>query len=193
MAELQLQFSTSTAFASCIIRRLTHSPFSHVDIVLPGEGLLGVSGPGYYKETGYRDPGGVQIRPCPPWPYKFQPVVATLKCSPDVVERTILWGKSQLNRPFDNKALHAFLKDRAGIKVNRDWRDPSEWFCSEFVIRALEVGGLFSYKLAVTKNLVSPNDDLLLVNPFMTVDSVNEFLGVASAKNLTPAAPSQLT
>jgi hypothetical protein len=40
---LQIQFSTSTAFTSGIIRRLTHSPFSHVDFVLP-DGLLGVSG-----------------------------------------------------------------------------------------------------------------------------------------------------
>ena len=40
-----MQYSTSIAFASMVIRRLTHSEFSHVDFILPGEGLLGVSGP----------------------------------------------------------------------------------------------------------------------------------------------------
>lgn len=179
MPELLLQYSTSTAFASAVIRRLTHSYFSHVDILLPGEGLLGVSGPGKYPN--YNDPGGVQIRPFNPWPYLRPPTTAVLKCSDAVVRNTIGFAKSQKTKPFDNHALWAFLKDRAGVIEHRNWRDPSKWFCSELVIRAAEVGGLFSYELAVTKNVISPNDTLLLFNPFMTVDSVNDFLGLVKS------------
>ncbi|HVX56464.1 MAG TPA: hypothetical protein VHA37_01920 [Candidatus Saccharimonadales bacterium] len=190
MAELLIQYSTSTAFASACIRRLTHSPFSHVDIVLPGEGLLGVSGPGKYP--GYNDPGGVQVRPFEPWPYLFQPKVAHIKCSEEVARRTIEFAKAQMNKPFDNSALWAFLKDRAGLKVaSRDWRDPDKWFCSELVIRSAEVGGLFFYKLAITENEVSPNDTLLLFNPYMTIDSVHDFTGLANIPTLTPTESKQ--
>lgn len=187
MAELHVQYSTSTAFASAIIRRLTHSPFSHVDIFIPGEGLLGVSGPGKYGS--YNDPGGVVVRPFNPWPYLFPPKTAVIKCAEETVRRTIEFGRSQIGKPFDNDALWAFLKDRAGLKVAyRNWRDPNRWFCSEFFVRCVEAGGLFTYNLAVTKNVVSPNDSLLLINPYMTVDSVNDFLGLTQVPTLAPSS-----
>lgn len=193
MADLLIQYSTSTAFASAVIRRLTHSCFSHVEFVLRepvwykgktyGPGLLGVSGPGKYPT--YDDPGGVQVRPFNPWPYLNEPIRAHLKCSPEIVGQIIAFGLSQLNKPFDKHALWAFLKDRAGVPIEyRDWRDPSSWFCSEYVTRCAEVGGLFQYRIAVTSNLVSPNDTLLLFNPFMTIDSVEQFLGMCNTKTI---------
>jgi hypothetical protein len=173
MAELLFQFSTSLAFASTVIRRLTHSEFSHIDLILPHEGLLGVSGP---DNTPPVDPGGVRIRPFNAWPYKFQPKVARVQCADEVVRKTIEFAKSQIGKPFDNGALYHFLRDRAGLKpIGRNWRDPDKWFCSELQVRALEVGGLFSYPLIVLKDVVSPQDVLLLLNPYMLPDNILEF------------------
>lgn len=173
MAELQYQYSTSTAFASGVIRRLTHSRFSHIDLILPGEGLLGVSG----KDDTIKDDGGVRIRPFHCWPYRGEPKVAHVWCSDLVAGKVIEWARSQIGKPFDKRALYAFLRDRAGLSlVKRDWRDPDAWFCSEFQIRAAEVGGLFTYPLIVTKDCVSPQDTLLLFNPYMHADNIAEFL-----------------
>ena len=171
--ELLVQFSTSTAFASGIIRRLTHSPFSHVDLLLPGEGLLGVSGP----DNALNDPGGVLIRPFEPWPYMHPPKVARLQTTAEVVRHTLEFARSQIGKPFDNGALWHFIDDPAGAGYkHRDWRDPASWFCSEFVVRSTEVGCLFHYQLAVLKDRVSPGDSLLIWNPFMPPDNVQEFL-----------------
>lgn len=167
---LKIQFSTSTAFASGIIRRLTHSPFSHVDFVLP-EGLLGVSG----KDDSISDIGGVLIRPYPAWPYLTKPKVATINCSEEIAQRVIACAKTQIGKPFDHSAMWAMLDDQATEK-KRNWRDPTQWFCSEYVAWSMETGGLFPYPLAVMKNRVSPADNLLIINPFMSVENIKDFL-----------------
>ncbi len=172
MAELWFQFSTSTAWTSAIIRRLTQSPFSHVDIMLPGEGLLGVSG----SDRSLKDPGGVVIRPFDCWPYLHPPKVAKARCSQETARRAIEWGRGQLGKPFDKRALYAFLRDRAGLpKVGREWRDPDMWFCSEFALRAAEVAGLFPYMLITPKDVVSPNTLLIHLNPFLSLENIQEF------------------
>src|SRR5207248_419249 len=118
MAELRYQFSTSAAFTSRIIRILTCSQFSHTDLVLPGEGLLGASGP----DTSIKDLGGVLIRPFNPWPYLDPPRIATVQCREEVARKTIEFARSQIGQPFDKKAMYAFLRDRAGVpKTGRDW------------------------------------------------------------------------
>lgn len=167
---IQIQFSTSTAFASGIIRRLTHSPWSHVDIVMP-DGLLGVSG----KDDSISDIGGVRIRPFNEWPYLTKPKVACLNCSADITDRIHAAAASQIGKPFDNSAMWGMLEDQA-LEKNRNWRDPNQWFCSELVAWALETGGLFPYPLAVLKNRISPADILLMINPFMSADNIRIFL-----------------
>jgi hypothetical protein len=173
---LSIQFSTSKAFASGIIRRLTHSPFSHVDLVVP-EGLLGVSG----KDDSNHDAGGVIIRPKQAWPYLTPPKVAHIQCSEQIAANVIAVCRSQLGKPFDHSALWAFFDDQAVEKhcmQVRDWRETSQWFCSELVTWSLEQGGLFSYQLAVAKNRVTPADVLLMINPYMPADNITEFQGV---------------
>lgn len=171
MVELQYQFSTSTAFASRIIRLLTCSEFSHVDLVLPGEGLLGVSG----SDKSIKDPGGVIIRPFNCWPYLNPPKIARVQCSEECASKTVEFVRGQIGKPFDKKALYAFLRDRAGVpRTGRNWRDPKAWFCSEVQVRGLEVGGLFPYPLVQPKDVISPQALLLYLNPFMA--NVEEFL-----------------
>lgn len=180
MPELLVQYSTSTAFASGIIRRLCHSPFSHVDIVVPGEGLLGVSG----EDKSLNDPGGVRVRPFDPWPYREKPKVARIATTK--VDEVIRTAKGQLGKPFDNGALWEFLSDKP---QERDWRDASLWFCSELFIWSLETAGHFPYPLVVAKNRVTPADSLLLLNPFMSVANIAEFVAPNVLNSEMPAAP----
>ena len=59
---LAIQFSTSKAWQSAVIRTVTHSPFSHVSIVLPDGTLLDSSdSPDAPVISG--NPRGVAIRP----------------------------------------------------------------------------------------------------------------------------------
>lgn len=135
--------------------------------------MLGVSG----SDKSIKDPGGVVIRPFNAWPYKFPPITATLRCAEEVARKAIEWGRSQIGKPFDQKALYHFLRDRCGLpSVGRNWADPGQWYCSEFALRMAEVGGLFNYPLAVVKDTVSPQDTLLLFNPFMSAENIEEFL-----------------
>jgi hypothetical protein len=181
MSEILIQFSTSTAFSSSLIRRLTHSPWSHTDIVLPGEGLLGVSG----KDDSILDPGGVRIRPFNSWPYLIPPRVATLRCTELIAQHTLEFAKSQIGKPFDNGALWGFLDDEAQSFIQgrrttepkwRDWRSVDAWYCSEYVTASLENGGFFPYSIVVFKTRVSPSDLLLLLNPFLSKENIDEFL-----------------
>ncbi len=166
--ELHIQFSTSTAFMSGIIRRLCHSEYSHVDMVIPGEGLLGVSG----SDKDINDIGGVQIRPPGMWPYLHPPRTARLLTGG--ADAIIELAKTQIGKPFDNKALYGFLDDM-GHEPKRDWRDHGAWFCSEFVTWALEASHFFPYTLLPAKNRITPADLLLLLNPFMSEDNIKEF------------------
>lgn len=167
---LTLQYSSSTAWQSSVIRRLCHSPFSHVDLVLNGEGLLGASGgPETYKigeNQIYHDPGGVQIRPSEPWPYQIK---QTIRVRTDKAEAIRSRARTQIGKPFDNGALYEFLSDKPG---DRDWRDTASWFCSELVIWATELENAFPWQLLVAKNRVSPSDSLIVFNPLIIDEDI---------------------
>jgi hypothetical protein len=166
VGELIIQYSSSTAFASGIIRRLCHSAFSHVDIVLPGEGLLGVSG----EDHKLGDAGGVRVRSFTPWTYIAPPKQIRLKT--DKADKIIANARSQLGKPFDNGALWDFLSDGPG---DRDWRCEDSWFCSELVIWSIEEAGFFPVPLIQPKNRVTPADSLLILNMFLSPENVAEF------------------
>lgn len=168
---LTLQFSSSTALTSKIIRMLTHSRFSHVDIVLP-EGLLGASGPGKYST--YDDPGGVVIRPLNPWPYEIKRTVTIQTRHADAI---IAAWRSQIGKPFDDAAIHAFLSVTA--LTTRNWDALDKWFCSEGIIWACREGGLFDYNLAVPMNKIDPNDCIIFLNPFLSPEDVDTLINGA--------------
>jgi hypothetical protein len=162
---LTLQYSSSMAWESEVIRRLCHSAFSHVDIQLNGEGLLGASGgPQTYKIGNgqvYHDPGGVQIRPSEPWPYKIK---QTIRIKTDKAEAIRTRARTQIGKPFDTGALYEFLSEKPG---DRDWRDTTRWFCSELAVWSSEIERCFPWQLLVAKNRVSPADSLLVFNPLI--------------------------
>lgn len=162
MEHLILQFSTSSDsvanWASAAIRRLCHSPFSHVDTVLPDGNLLGSSAQGPHSPVIKGNPQGVAIRP--PNYQKFgirrQMILRT-----DKVNAMHNWSMTQLGKDFDNTALWDFIGD--DFPGTRDWREPTKWFCSEKKVVAFEEGGFFAYPLPWPKNRVTPTDLLLIL------------------------------
>jgi hypothetical protein len=113
---ITLQFSTTDTWASQLIRWATWSPYSHVDLVLPGGWLLGAT-----------PDSGVSIRP---------PVSATGSKrfqvdAPDAVFEAAL---SQRDRPYDWAGIF-------GWGLRRDWQDQDAWFCSEFIAWCFEQAG----------------------------------------------------
>jgi hypothetical protein len=162
---IKLQFSTSTEASSALICRISHSPFSHVDVVLPDTdahpgALLGASNsPAALVLEG--NPNGVAIRPPNYQPFKVKNI-AVLESTPDVEAKFYANLRSQLGEPFDEKALHAFLDGRPF--TGRDWRDADAWFCSELVAWSLEEAGFFPWTIVVSKDRINPPDLLLLTN-----------------------------
>lgn len=111
---ITLRFSTSPGSLTCfLIRQVTWSEYSHVDICLP-EGLLGAQ------------VDGVKIRP-----YNYEPGARVQYMRSDVFTpeqeaAMVTFWKSQIGKPYDFGAL-------AGILVHHDWRNMLAWFCSEYV------------------------------------------------------------
>lgn len=152
---------------SRIIRAACHSRFSHVDIVVPGEGLLGASGPD--ASLSWKDPGGVQMRPFEPWPYEIK---RTITVETDKADAVIGHWRGQIGKPFDDGALKAFMF----AEPSHDWRELDRWFCSEGVIWSCEVAGVFPWALCVPMNKVDPNDCMMMLNPFMSGADIHSLL-----------------
>lgn len=138
---------------------MCHSPFSHVDVIVP-PGLPNLENltPKPYGLLGASDPGGVMIRT--PNYHEFK-TRRRISIQTDKADIFIQKMASQIGKPFDDEALYRV------IDLNqRDWRAKEKWFCSELVTWALEESGFFPYNLAVTKNRITPADLLLLLNPY---------------------------
>jgi hypothetical protein len=165
--EIIIDFSTALT-GSGKIRWLTRSQFSHVDVDV-GYGLLGASDmPGGMTYKG--NPRGVAIRP-----YAYQKFgrrhQARMKTplAPYILEKL----ESQLGKPFDGSALKAiFLPWKRDLSV---MFDPSRWYCAELVLWALDgVHGpdkqrFFPWEIVIERNIVTPEDLVLICNPFMDV------------------------
>lgn len=144
-------------WASGLIRRSCHSPFSHVDIQLEDGNLLGASDfPTAPVIKG--NPRGVAIRPpnYQRFGYRRCMILATHRAD-DI--RAI--ACTQIGKKFDNGALRGFISDK--FPGERDWRLDDCWFCGELVAFALEVGGFWTRPLIWPRNRVSPTDLILVL------------------------------
>lgn len=181
MSELVLQFSTSAPvwrkwsppslrqtfplnialdknWASPLIRRMCHSPFSHIDIILDSGMLLGASD-NPLAPVIEGNPRGVAIRPPDYQEFGYR---RRMCLDTDRARDIQLIALTQLGKDFDNSSLKDFLSDK--FPGSRDWRLDSSWFCAELVLWALDVGGLWQPRsLQWPKNRVSPTDLLLLM------------------------------
>jgi hypothetical protein len=162
MDKLVFQFSTSenklANYASALIRRVNHSPFSHIDLVLPDGNLLGASDQGAGSPCVEGNPQGVAIRPpgYQTFAYRRQMVLQTDRAA-DVVSLC----RSQLGKAFDKSNMLDFLSDK--FPGARDWRLDTHWRCSELICWALEAGQFWGPdQLPWPKNRVTPTDLLLI-------------------------------
>ena len=172
---IRLQFSTSLEWQSGIIRRMCHSPFSHVDCLDADGNCIGASdSPKAPCLKG--NPNGVAVRP-PEYQVFGIRKIAEIHTTPDIEAKFYANIESQLGKPFDDGALYAFLSP--DVSTERNWREADSWFCSELVTWALENAGFWPYEILVSKNRVSPADLLLMVNP--SVENVETFWADAAA------------
>ncbi len=138
-----LQLSTQRDFLSWVIRWVTWSEFSHVDVLLemPAERRL----------LGARFRGGVQARRLD---YaRFARVQCyTVTLTEEEYGRFLGFLVNQLGRPYDWRGILNFHFHRS-----RRWRDGRAWFCSELVAAAFECAGWPLLALAECDR-VSPRD-----------------------------------
>ena len=150
-AIISLQFSSVNDFGSELIRAFDHGKFSHVDVILADGELLGA------RNDVYKDiPAGVQKRP-PAYANFSSTKRVDLDTTPPCADRFYKFLDSQIGKPYDGEAI-------LGFAVNRDWRDPAAFFCSELVAAGLEDAGYFAYSLAAPSNKITPADLLLALS-----------------------------
>ena len=119
---ITLQFVSDDTLGADLIGWYTRSLYTHVDAIMPGGGLLGA-----------RIKGGVQSRP-PDYRTFTRCARFTTTLSPEAENRFYGTLVSQLGKPYDWTGIVGFIADR-------DWRDPSHWYCSELIAWAFEQAG----------------------------------------------------
>ena len=126
---ITLQFSAQNDLGSLIIELGGAGPFSHVDLVEATGALYGA------RSDVCKDiPAGVQSRPPD---YETFARRTRISFSTTPAEEKTFWdfAYAQRGKPYDMTAIEAFL-------VNRDWRAPDSWFCSELATASLETAGI---------------------------------------------------
>jgi hypothetical protein len=157
---ITIQFSSSTAWASAIIRKVSHSPFSHVDAVIAdGQSLLGSSDMGPNSPCITGNPQGVAVRPHNYQEFDIQRN-ARLEISDDGKTKFYDALYSRLGKPFDCEALLSFLDDG----IDHDWQQDDKWFCSELIAWALQTAGYWNGPLRVPMSRITPHDLLMTLS-----------------------------
>lgn len=138
---ITLQFVGSDSLSSRFIELKGGGPYSHVDIVLPDETLLGAR-----DDVVGGQPSGVHIRPAG---YETWERVARVhvECTEEQAAIAYAYAKAQLGKPYDSTAILAFI-------FNRDWKEEDSWFCSELAIATIRF--LFKYPPATSVNKIDP-------------------------------------
>jgi hypothetical protein len=144
-AYLRFQFVRQADLASDLIALVGAGQFSHVDISLDDYSLLGAR-----SDSVGGKPPGVQIRPAnydvDVWTHQ---VLISVPCTVEGKAAALAFVNAQVGKGYDKLAI-------AGFVVGRNWRDESEWFCSELGARYGEVAGAFAEMFA-PDNKIAPN------------------------------------
>ena len=147
------QFSTEAGFGSSVIRYLSDSTVSHVDLVIPQDMCIG----GIQLKKGWllgaRLHGGVQQRP--PGYAKF---TRALRVGVEVpnVEAAYAFAAQQIGKPYNKRAiLDFFLHRERSFTPNQP-----AWFCDELNYQIVAAGGRL---LLGTENplKLTPQEELL--------------------------------
>jgi hypothetical protein len=122
---ITLQFSAQNDLGSFIIELGGAGPFSHVDMLEASGNLYGAR-----SDICNGVPAGVQSRP-PNYQTFARKVRFNFSTTPDQEKTFWDFAYAQRGKPYDSEAILAFV-------VNRDWRQPGAWFCSELAAACLE-------------------------------------------------------
>lgn len=136
---ITVQFSTTKGIGSRVIRWVTWSPFSHVDLVLDDGRLLGAT-------THH----GVAIR-------NAEPTSACARFQVSAPVDVIAAAHSQIGRPYDWPGIF-------GYGFRRNWQEEDSWFCSELIAWAFQEVG-FPLLRAERAYRITPRD--LLISPLL--------------------------
>lgn len=148
-----LRFVTGNDFISNAIRMGERDGWcTHVEASMPDSTLLGA----------HLD-GGVQARPMG---YDKGTRTRELMIGltpfedtnhpPGMEDRFHDFLRSQIGKPYDTLGI-------LGAALDRDWRNPSSWFCSELIAAALETCGYLNPLTAMNSH-ISPRDLLLILS-----------------------------
>jgi hypothetical protein len=160
---LRERWDNKSPFDSSLwICRLTHSPFSHVDLLLDDGNLLGASD-NPLAPVIRGNARGVAIRPPEYQRFAVRRDV-TIKTTAERKASFIEFCMDQLGKPFDGEALSpkVFLSPHFEY---RDWRATDRWFCAELMAHGCEVAPLVDWEIPGIKNRVTPADLILLLAP----------------------------
>lgn len=161
MSAVVLQFVASSDPMSWAIMRISRH-YSHVDVVLPDETLLGA-----------RQDGGVAIRPANYEKFTKRTRVfvlcGTLTGNEGKDVYAYDWYRAQIGKPYDTRAIEAFVAGFLGPE--RDWQAPDSWYCSELAIAGLLASGI-ARDPGVSANHITPWDAFLIAGQHGTVQEM---------------------
>jgi hypothetical protein len=125
---ITLQFSAQHDLGSEIIEFGGAGPFSHVDLVTSDGWLYGAR-----SDAVGGKPPGVQLRPPD---YEQFAIRVRMSFSTTPAQEKVFWdfAYAQQGKGYDEEAILGFV-------LNRNWRDPAKWFCSELGAACLEICG----------------------------------------------------
>lgn len=119
----ELSFIRENNPGSLIICAYTWSAFSHVDLVIPGEGYLGAR------------PSGVDLRPFDYIKPAAQ-VIGTFDSTAQQNAEIIVYAKRQIDKPYDWLNI-------LGETLHQDWtQEPDKWICTVLAWAAVHAAGI---------------------------------------------------
>lgn len=131
-------FSRSNTIGSYLIRLKTWSDWSHCAILTPANTVI---------ESAY--PSGVREIPFSTWKAGKSAWAMKARKVPNEI-KSLEFLRSQIGAKYDTFAV-------LGIAISREWRDPSQWYCSELNESALSAGGLSTFDPCFTKFILPEN------------------------------------
>lgn len=148
---IQIRFCTGKDIVSDLIRlgERDNSWATHAEAVLSDGMLLGA----HYE-------GGVMIRPAGyDKATTTQEMIVIVPANPEMTDKFYAFCETQVGKPYDATAI-------AGLALDRDWRTPDSWFCSELMAAALEDCGFINHLIS-GDNHISPADLLLILSAML--------------------------
>lgn len=143
---IKLRFVTANDLVSAGIRAYQYGFWaSHVEALIDG------------KLVGAHFRGGVAVRDMgydagPGMREEYMQITA----ADEIAKKFEAFMMAQVGKPYDVEAIGAMV-------LERDWRDPNSWFCSELVTAALEACLLLN-RMSVSVNRITPRDAYIISN-----------------------------